>query len=317
MYKRVLTCGTFDLFHMGHVNILRRAKEKCDYLIVGVSSDKCNREKNKSSVIGEKDRMDVVLSCKYVDEVFLEDSLNEKENYVKKFDADAFIIGDDWKGKFDYLSCDVIYLTRTQNISTTKIKNILMLDLWLFTAYSKYIHNPLDNMLMNFFDMYFDYVACDPNFITMLALLMVIPILYSNDTIFQGICFLIHDLLDRCDGSYARIYVKKNKYRDAEFGAYLDAICDKLFVFIIGIKLIHSQLLYMDMFIQTIMIIIRTYNYLFITVNKKNQSTVSGKMSTFMENMAFTCYFTMPSLYPFCMTLSIVLRIQSLYEKII
>lgn len=317
MYKRVLTCGTFDLFHTGHVNLLRRAKEKCDYLIVGISSDKCNEEKNKSSIIGEKDRMKVVLSCKYVDEVFFEHSLKEKEKYIKKFDADAFIIGDDWEGKFDYLSCDVIYLPRTENISTTKIKKIIITDIWFFTFYSTYIHYPLDNMLMNVFDMYFDYIIVDPNFVSMIALFIFIPIIYSNNSFFKGICFIIHDVLDRCDGSYARTYIKKNIYRDADFGAYLDAICDKIFVFIIGICLIHNQLLYMDMFIQSISIIIRTYNYFFITINTKNKSTISGKMSTFMENMAFSCYYIIPSLYPFCMIFSIVLRIQSLYDKII
>jgi len=125
--KRVITFGTFDLFHIGHLNILRRAKEQGDYLIVGVSSDELNEKKGKKSIISLKDRIEIVKSLTYVDEVFIEDSLELKDEYIKKHSADLLVMGDDWKDKFNWVSCDVLYLERTPNISTTLIKNILKL----------------------------------------------------------------------------------------------------------------------------------------------------------------------------------------------
>ena len=123
--KKIITFGTFDLFHIGHLNILKRAKEQGDYLIVGVSSDELNKKKGKITVIPLKDRMEIVKSITYVDEVFIEDSLELKDQYIKNYGADVLVMGDDWKDKFNWVSCNVIYLERTPNISTTLIKNIL------------------------------------------------------------------------------------------------------------------------------------------------------------------------------------------------
>ena len=123
--KRVITFGTFDLFHIGHLNILKRAKEQGDYLIVGVSSDELNKKKGKVSIIPLNDRIDIVKSIKYVDEVFIEHSLELKDQYIKDYNADVLIMGDDWKDKFNWVSCAVLYLERTPNISTTLIKNLL------------------------------------------------------------------------------------------------------------------------------------------------------------------------------------------------
>ena len=123
--KRVITFGTFDLFHIGHLNILKRAKEQGDYLIVGVSSDELNKKKGKVSVIPLNDRIDIVKSIKYVDEVFIEHCLELKDQYIKDYRADVLIMGDDWKDKFNWVSCNVLYLERTPNISTTLIKNLL------------------------------------------------------------------------------------------------------------------------------------------------------------------------------------------------
>jgi len=123
--KRVITFGTFDLFHIGHLNILRRSKEQGDYLIVGVSSDELNKKKGKKSIIPLKDRIEIVKSLTCVDEVFIEDSLELKDEYIKQHRADLLVMGDDWKDKFNWVSCDVLYLERTPNISTTLIKNIL------------------------------------------------------------------------------------------------------------------------------------------------------------------------------------------------
>ena len=127
--KRVLTYGTFDLFHIGHLNILRRAKELGDYLIVGVSTDEYCRTKGKIPVYRYEDRKKIVDAIRYVDETFPEQSLTaDKIADVKKYHPDVVVWGDDWKGKFDFLrdeGVEVIYLPRTPEISTTKVKDDL------------------------------------------------------------------------------------------------------------------------------------------------------------------------------------------------
>ena len=123
MKRRIITFGTFDLFHIGHLKILERAKKEGDYLIVGISSDELNIQKGKKSVVPLNDRIEIVKSIKYVDEVFIEEKLELKDVYIKNFKADLLIMGDDWKDKFDWVSCPVKYLVRTPDISTTEIKN--------------------------------------------------------------------------------------------------------------------------------------------------------------------------------------------------
>lgn len=122
--KKVITYGTFDLFHVGHLNLLRRAKELGDYLIVAVSSDAFNAMKGKQCAIPDYERMKIVQAIKYVDKVILEESWEQKISDVQKYDVDIFVMGDDWKGKFDFLKdyCEVVYLPRTEGISTTQIK---------------------------------------------------------------------------------------------------------------------------------------------------------------------------------------------------
>lgn len=121
--KRIITFGTFDLFHIGHLKILERAKQEGDYLIVGVSSDELNIKKGKKSVFPINERVEIVKSIKYVDEVFIEESLELKDEYIKNFKAELLVMGDDWKDKFNWVSCPVKYLERTPNISTTYLKN--------------------------------------------------------------------------------------------------------------------------------------------------------------------------------------------------
>lgn len=102
---RVITFGTFDVFHIGHVNILERAKELGTYLIVGVSSDLLNiNKKGRPPIYSQKDRMKIVGSLHCVDEVFLEESLELKGEYIKKYNADILVMGNDWEGKFDHYS---------------------------------------------------------------------------------------------------------------------------------------------------------------------------------------------------------------------
>lgn len=122
----VISFGTFDLLHIGHLNMLNRCKAYGDRLIVGVSSDALNfAKKQRVPVFNEQNRMELIKNLKCVDEVFLEESLELKREYIKKYKADVFIIGDDWKGKFDDLNdiCTVVYLDRTKDISTTEIIN--------------------------------------------------------------------------------------------------------------------------------------------------------------------------------------------------
>ncbi|MCI6087584.1 MAG: glycerol-3-phosphate cytidylyltransferase [Absicoccus porci] len=123
--KTVITYGTFDLFHIGHLNLLRRAKDLGDYLIVAVSTDRFNWvEKHKKCQIPDKDRMAIVEAIKYVDKVIPEDSWDQKIKDVQKYDVDVFVMGDDWKGKFDFLKdyCEVVYLPRTEGISSSSLK---------------------------------------------------------------------------------------------------------------------------------------------------------------------------------------------------
>ena len=129
--KKVITYGTFDLFHVGHLNILKRAKALGDYLIVAVSSDAFNAQKGKKAYHSDQDRMAILKAIKYVDEVILEESWDQKIKDVQEHDVDVFVMGDDWKGKFDFLKlegAEIVYLPRTPEISTTKIKQELNND---------------------------------------------------------------------------------------------------------------------------------------------------------------------------------------------
>lgn len=120
-----ITFGTFDLLHIGHIKILERSKALCDYLVVGVSSDALNfSKKNAAPIYSEDERMKIVSSLRCVDFVFREESLEQKREYIKKYNASTLIMGDDWHGKFDFCSdiCRVVYLPRTPHISTTQIK---------------------------------------------------------------------------------------------------------------------------------------------------------------------------------------------------
>ncbi|ETT87167.1 glycerol-3-phosphate cytidylyltransferase [Viridibacillus sp. FSL R5-0477] len=125
--KKVITYGTFDLLHVGHVNILRRAKALGDYLVVAISSDEFNALKGKKAYYSFEDRKTILEAIKYVDEVIPEDNWEQKVLDVKEHNIDTFVMGHDWEGKFDFLNdhCEVIYLPRTEGISTTKIKKDL------------------------------------------------------------------------------------------------------------------------------------------------------------------------------------------------
>jgi len=123
--KKVITYGTFDLFHIGHLNILKRAKALGDYLVVAVSTDEFNTGKHKQCVYPYSHRAQIVEAIRYVDEVIPETSWEQKIDDIRKHSIDIFVIGEDWAGKFDFLKdcCEVVYLPRTKSISTTSIRN--------------------------------------------------------------------------------------------------------------------------------------------------------------------------------------------------
>lgn len=125
--KVVLTYGTFDLLHKGHIRLLKRAKALGDYLIVAISTDEFNSIKGKKSYFNYEDRKEILESIKYVDKVIPEVEWEQKILDVREYDVDIFVMGDDWTGKFDFLKeyCKVVYLPRTDGISATKIKSDL------------------------------------------------------------------------------------------------------------------------------------------------------------------------------------------------
>lgn len=119
---RVITYGTFDTIHYGHIELLRRAKEMGDYLIVGLSTDEFNKEKGKESLFPYHKRKEWLESIKYVDKVIPEESWTQKDYDIMKYNIDVFTIGSDWEGEFDHLDTLVKYIPRTDGISTTDIK---------------------------------------------------------------------------------------------------------------------------------------------------------------------------------------------------
>ncbi len=126
--KKIITYGTFDLLHYGHINLLKRAKALGDYLIVALSTDEFNwNSKQKKCYFTYEQRKKLLEAIRYVDLVIPEENWEQKVNDVKEFKVDTFVMGDDWKGKFDFLKeqCEVVYLPRTPEISTTQIKNDL------------------------------------------------------------------------------------------------------------------------------------------------------------------------------------------------
>lgn len=129
--KTVITFGTFDVFHFGHLRIFERARSLGDRLVVGVSTDALTiSKKGRAPVYSQEERSAIVAALRCVDEVFWEESLEEKEQYIRRFNADVLVMGDDWAGKFDELSrlCEIEYLPRTPAISTTELIEKIQVD---------------------------------------------------------------------------------------------------------------------------------------------------------------------------------------------
>ena len=131
--KTVLTYGTFDLFHIGHLNLLKRARELGDKLVVAVSTDEFNATKGKTTLMPFEHRVELVRSVRFVDEVIAESNWEQKINDVQRHKVDVFVMGSDWQGKFDFLKpyCEVVYLPRTDNVSSTELKKAIQVFMQL------------------------------------------------------------------------------------------------------------------------------------------------------------------------------------------
>lgn len=131
--KTVLTYGTFDLFHIGHLNLLKRARELGDKLIVAVSTDEFNATKGKTTLMPFEHRVELVRSVRFVDEVIAESNWDQKISDVQQHKVDLFVMGSDWQGKFDFLKpyCEVVYLPRTDNVSSTELKKAIQVFMQL------------------------------------------------------------------------------------------------------------------------------------------------------------------------------------------
>ena len=131
--KTVLTYGTFDLFHIGHLNLLKRARELGDKLIVAVSTDEFNVTKGKTTLMPFEHRVELVRSVRFVDEVIAESNWEQKISDVQQHKVDVFVMGSDWQGKFDFLKpyCEVVYLPRTDNVSSTELKKAIQVFMQL------------------------------------------------------------------------------------------------------------------------------------------------------------------------------------------
>ncbi|MEN8123383.1 MAG: glycerol-3-phosphate cytidylyltransferase [Bacteroidota bacterium] len=123
---RIITYGTFDLLHIGHIRLLKRARELGDFLIVGLSTDEFNAEKHKTSFMRYEVRKELLEAIRYVDLVIPEKNWEQKKDDILQHKVDIFVMGDDWKGKFDFLNefCEVLYLPRTQDISSSALKSV-------------------------------------------------------------------------------------------------------------------------------------------------------------------------------------------------
>jgi glycerol-3-phosphate cytidylyltransferase len=125
---KIITYGTFDLFHVGHVRLFQRLRALGDSLVVGCSTDEFNTMKGKHTIMPFDQRCEILMGCRYVDEVFPESSWEQKRTDISRLNADIFAMGDDWAGKFDELSdiCKVVYIPRTEDISTTEIRQMVL-----------------------------------------------------------------------------------------------------------------------------------------------------------------------------------------------
>ena len=308
MANRVLTCGTFDLFHIGHVNMLKKAKREGNYLIVGISSDKCNKEKGKKSIINQKERMAIVEACKYVDKVFIEETLADKQLYVDKYDADLFVIGDDWKGKFDNLSCRVKYLSRTKDISTTQIKTENFPDIWFLKLFDN-----CNKMVSQFYEIILNKILFEPLYASLFGYSLIIPIIITKNNSLKSICFITYDLCLAVNKKMALIYDKKEKSRQFTLSIIINETTDKVFLSIVNYYLLNNPLLTLLIFFKFGISYMKVYNN--IINNNKLANTSSYSLSIFLQNISLSLYYMDVQSYNYLLLLSLIFCIQGFYEQ--
>ena len=308
MANRVLTCGTFDLFHIGHVNMLKKAKREGNYLIVGISSDKCNKEKGKKSIINQKERMAIVEACKYVDKVFIEETLADKQLYVDKYDADLFVIGDDWKGKFDNLSCRVKYLPRTKDISTTQIKTENFPDIWFLKLFDN-----CNKMVSQFYEIILNKILFEPLYASLFGYSLIIPIIITKNNSLKSICFITYDLCLAVNKKMALIYDKKEKSRQFTLSIIINETTDKVFLSIVNYYLLNNPLLTLLIFFKFGISYMKVYNN--IINNNKLANTSSYSLSIFLQNISLSLYYMDVQSYNYLLLLSLIFCIQGFYEQ--
>ena len=308
MANRVLTCGTFDLFHIGHVNMLKKAKREGNYLIVGISSDKCNKEKGKKSIINQKERMAIVEACKYVDKVFIEETLADKQLYVDKYDADLFVIGDDWKGKFDNLSCRVKYLSRTKDISTTQIKTENFPDIWFLKLFDN-----CNKMVNQVYEIILNKILFEPLYASLFGYSLIIPIIITKNNSLKSICFITYDLCLAVNKKMALIYDKKEKSRQFTLSIIINETTDKVFLSIVNYYLLNNPLLTLLIFFKFGISYMKVYNN--IINNNKLANTSSYSLSIFLQNISLSLYYMDVQSYNYLLLLSLIFCIQGFYEQ--
>lgn len=180
-------------------------------------------------------------------------------------------------------------------------------------GYKKF-HINYDNFLQSMISKY--NLLVNPNLITISSLFVFIPLLFFNNLYIRAFLCFFHDFLDRLDGSMARVYIKNNILRDSLFGAYLDALCDKIYVLLFYYLIIKdSYLLQIKVLLHLLSIIVRTLLY-FSEYKSLNKSNMNGKLGTFLENISFCFYFISPNIYPFLMIFSIYYSTKSLLDKL-
>jgi glycerol-3-phosphate cytidylyltransferase len=288
--------------------MLKKAKKEGNYLIVGISSDNCNKEKGKKSIINQKERMAIVESCKYVDKVFIEETLADKQIYVSKYDADLFVIGDDWKGRFDNLSCNVKYLPRTKDISTTQIKTENFPDIWFLKLFGN-----CNKMVDQFYETMLNKMLFEPLYASLLGYSLMIPIIITTNDSAKSLFFIIYDLCLGVNKKMESIYDNKDKPRQFMLGIIINETTDKVFLSIVNYYLLDNPLLTLLIMVKFGMSFMKIYNK--IMDKNKYTSTNSDLVSVFLQNVSLSLYFLNVEFYNYLLFLSLILGIQSFYEE--
>jgi glycerol-3-phosphate cytidylyltransferase len=279
--KIVLTYWTFDNFHIWHLNILKRAKEYWDYLIVWLSSDEFNLKKHKKCVYSYEERKSIISSIKYVNEIIKEEDWEQKINDIKNNNVNIFIMWDDWTGKFDFLKefCDVIYLPRTPWISTSSLKNKFVSSVflenwekdnnfvsewtWLF---EHYIYRPIVSYLVK----KWFFINISPNILTFIWLLWIIIsslFIINWNIILWTILYFIFPFIDILDWAVARYYKKTSL-----FWALIDWFIDTFGEIIILFSFwIYFNKLIIFLYLITLILLIQLFSIRIKWIYKSNE----------------------------------------------